>query len=260
MIRFLEWLERRLYAAATWIVTVGNGYRDQLLERGVAPERITVIPSGVDCRVFEPREDDGKIRGEYDLGDRFVCAYVGTIGMASGLGVALRAADRLEQEGRDDVRFLLVGDGAVREDLEAEARAGKLRSVVFTGRQAKSRMPEFLAATDACLVHLSRKDLFKTVLPSKIFEAAAMRKPIVLGVQGFAAELVSEAGAGLCIEPENEVELGEAVTRLARDRALGERLGAAGYERIAKRFDYDALAAEYLTSLKGHVAAAGGLR
>ena len=57
MIRFLEWLERRLYTAATWIVTVGNGYRDQLLERGVAPERITVIPSGVDCRVFEPRED-----------------------------------------------------------------------------------------------------------------------------------------------------------------------------------------------------------
>lgn len=260
MIRFLEWLERRLYAAATWIVTVGNGYRDQLLERGVAPERITVIPSGVDCRVFEPREDDGKVRGEYDLGDRFVCAYVGTIGMASGLGVVLRAAHRLEQEGRDDVRFLLVGDGAVREELEAAAVEGKLRSVVFTGRQAKSRMPEFLAATDACLVHLSRTDLFKTVLPSKIFEAAAMRKPIVLGVQGFAAELVSEAGAGLCIEPENEAELVEAVTRLAHDRALGERLGAAGYERIAKRFDYDALAAEYLTSLEGHVAAAGGLR
>src|SRR5262249_30662295 len=153
-----------------------------------------------------------------------------------------RAARRLRELGRDDVRFLLVGDGAVREELEAQARAEGLGAVVFTGRQPKSDIPAFLAATDACLVHLTRTDLFKTVLPSKIFEAAAMRKPIVLGVEGFAADLVAQAEAGICMQPENEDELIEATLKLAADPSLAQRLGEAGYERIATRYTYDRLA------------------
>ena len=143
------------------------------------------------------------------------------------------------------MRFLLVGDGAVREELEAQARAEALDAVVFTGRRPKSEMPAFLAAADACLVHLTRTELFKTVLPSNIFEAAAMRKPIVLGVAGFAADLVSGAGAGICIEPENEHELLAAVEKLAADPGQARRLGVAGYERIATRYTYDRLAQGY---------------
>lgn len=185
------------------------------------------------------------MRERYGLGDRFVVAYLGTIGMGCGLEVVLRAARRLRERGRDDVRFLLVGDGAVREDLESQARAEGLSEILFTGRQPKSEMPAFLAATDACLVHLIRAPLFETVLPSKIFEAGAMRRPIVLGVEGFAAKLVAEAGAGLCIEPENESQLLEAVDKLAANPALARRLGDAGYERIATRYTYERLAGEY---------------
>jgi glycosyltransferase involved in cell wall biosynthesis len=196
------------------------------------------------------------VRERYGLGDRFVVAYLGTIGMGCGLEVVLRAARRLREQGRDDVRFLLVGDGAAREELESQARTDQLAQVIFTGRQPKGDMPAFLAATDACLVHLTRTDLFKTVLPSKIFEAAAMRKPIVLGVEGFAADLVSEAEAGLCIEPENEDELLEAVAKLAADPTLARRLGDAGYERIATRYTYDRLAGEY-SELLGRLHAGG---
>jgi glycosyltransferase involved in cell wall biosynthesis len=245
LIRFLEWLEHQLYAAATRIVTVGEGYRVKLVERGVAPERIEIVPNGVDLEAFVPRQGDPAVRAEWDLGNRFVCAYVGTIGMGSGLEVVLRASRRLRALGRDDIRFLLVGDGAVREALEASARAEGLSHVVFTGRLPKSRMPEILAACDACLVHLTRTELFKTVLPSKIFEAAAMQRPIILGVAGFAAELVTQAQAGICIEPENDTELVEAVTKLADDPALGRQLGVSGCERIAKRYAYAELAERY---------------
>jgi glycosyltransferase involved in cell wall biosynthesis len=246
LLRLLEWLERRMYAAATRIVTVGDGYRDKLRERGVDPARIDVIPNGVDLSLFLAGADGRAVRDRYGLGDRFVCAYLGTIGMGCGLDVVLRAAQLLREQGRDDVRFLLVGDGAVREELEARARAeGLSPPVVFTGRQPKGDMPAFLAATDACLVHLTRTDLFKTVLPSKIFEAAAMRKPIVLGVEGFAAELVAGAEAGLCIEPENERELLDATLTLAGDPALARRLGESGYQRIATRYTYDRLASVY---------------
>jgi glycosyltransferase involved in cell wall biosynthesis len=245
LLRLLEWLERRMYAAASWIVTVGEGYRGKLIERGVDPARIEVIPNGVDLALFLAGADGRAVRERYGLADRFVCSYLGTIGMGCGLDVVLRAARILRERGRDDVCFLLVGDGAVREELEAQARDEALAGVIFAGRQPKSEMPAFLAATDACLVHLTRTDLFKTVLPSKIFEAAAMRKPIVLGVEGFAADLVAEAEAGICIQPENERELLEAVEKLAGDADLARRLGDAGYERIATRYTYDRLAPEY---------------
>jgi glycosyltransferase involved in cell wall biosynthesis len=206
--------------------------------------------------MFRDRGGGAALRERYGLGRAFVCSYVGTIGLASGLDVVLRAARLLQEQGRDDVRFALVGDGAIREELEETARREGLRQVVFTGRQDKRSMPDHLAMSDACLVHLARKDLFRTVLPSKIFEAAAMEKPIVLGVEGRAAELVEGAGAGICIEPENERQLVEAVTRLAADPALAARLGRAGRERIAARYDWDELAGRYAQLLE-KVAEAG---
>ncbi len=245
LLRFLTWLEKRLYAAADFVVTVGDGYREKLIERGVEADRIAVVPNGVDLALFFADLDGHPVRERYALGDRFVVAYLGTIGMGCGLEVVLRAARRLQERGDDRFRFLLVGDGAVRESLERQAQDEGLSEIVFTGRQPKAEMPAFLAATDACLVHLIRTELFKTVLPSKIFEAAAMSRPIVLGVEGFAADLVSGAEAGLCIEPENEQELLEAVERLAADPGLARRLGEAGHERIARRYGFDRLAGDY---------------
>ena len=246
LVRALEWLERRLYAAATHIVTVGEGYRDQLCQKGVPSEKISVISNGVDQEVFQPRAADAALRAGWGLGDRFVCAYVGTVGMASGLEVVLRAARALNERGRDDIHFLIVGDGAVRAELADEAERLGLRNVTFTGRLDKARIPAVLASIDACLVHLKRRELFSTVMPSKIFEAAAMAKPIVLGVEGNAAELVRRAGCGVCIEPENEDHLVTAVQTLADDPDLVERLGRAGHDYLVPRFDRVALASDYL--------------
>jgi glycosyltransferase involved in cell wall biosynthesis len=255
LLRFLGWLERRMYAAATRIVTVGRGYQQQLEARGVPAERISVIPNGVDGSLFDPATDASALRARYAPRGEFLCSYVGTIGMGCGLAVVLRAAEALREQGRDDVVFLLVGDGAVREELEREARERGLSRVVFTGRLPKAEMPAVLAASDACLVHLARRELFRSVMPSKIFEAAAMAKPIVLGVEGFAAEVVADAGAGICIEPENAGQLVEAVLRLAADRELARSLGRAGRERIAAAYDYGELARKYGELIRGVLAA-----
>ncbi len=255
LLRLLEHWERSMYRAATRIVTVGEGYQQQLEARGVDSERIDVVHNGVDRKAFVGAGDGSQVRAEFGLGDAFVVSYVGTIGLGSGLDVVLRAARRLESEGRRDIVFMLVGDGAVREELEQQARAERLDRVVFTGLQDKARIPAILAATDACLVHLTGQDLFRSVLPSKIFESAAMAKPIIMGVRGFAADLVERAEAGICIEPENETELVAAACRLAGDRALARRLGESGRERIAAHYDYDDLAARYLAILHALVPA-----
>jgi glycosyltransferase involved in cell wall biosynthesis len=180
--------------------------------------------------------------------------------MASGLTVALRAAKLLKERGRDDIRILLVGDGAIREKLQRAAQSESLDNIVFTGKLDKSMMPDVLASVDACLVHLKKQDLFESVLPSKIFEAAGMKKPIILGVRGHAERLVRDARAGICIEPDNEVELVDALIRLADDSSLCCQLGNSGHDYVLKHFDRDELSTRYLDLLKKTVRSRIALR
>ena len=246
LLRLLEWLEKKMYAAAGLIVTVGQGYRLKLLEKGVPPEKIAVVMNGVDAELFQPRLPDRELKSSLGLAGKFVCGFTGTIGMACGLEVVLKAARILKLRGRNGISFLLVGDGAVRAELDAMAAREGLANVVFAGRQNKRRMPDFISIMDACLVHLKKVELFRTVMPSKIFEAAGMAKPIIMGVQGDAAELIKKAGAGLEIEPENAGQLADAVCRLADEPESARRMGQSGHDYIIRHFNCDQLAQDYL--------------
>jgi glycosyltransferase involved in cell wall biosynthesis len=166
--------------------------------------------------------------------------------MACGLDVVLRAAKLLKNKQRNDIKFLLVGAGAIKTQLQRQTFEENLDNIVFVGRQDKHLISRFLSITDACLIHLKKAELFKTVLPSKIFEAAAMAKPIILGVEGFAAEFVKQANAGTCIEPENAEQLAQSVEKLADSPQLCQSLGQAGRKYVMKHHNRDNLANEYL--------------
>ena len=170
--------------------------------------------------------------------------------MASGLDIVLRASELLLEEGRTDICFLLVGDGASRTELERKIADRGLTNVVMTGMLSKDRMPEVISNADACLVHLIRRELFQSVIPSKIFEASAMGKPVILGVAGLAASLVADADSGICIEPENEAQQIVAVKKLADDPAAAESFGANGQKLVSRYYNYDLLADEYLKRLE----------
>ena len=248
LLRLLYRLERWLYAGSDHIVTVGQGYWEDLVDKGVPCEKLSIIPNGVDRELFWPRQaTDLLVR--FGMQDRFTCAYVGTIGMAAGLDVVIEAAEELRNLGRNEISFLLVGDGAERERLEKIAQEKGLDNLVFSGMLPKERMPEVLAAADVCLVHLRKVDLFKRVTPSKIFEMAAMKKPIILGVAGQAAKLLRAANAGVCIEPENARELVDAVCALASDPAACRAYGQSGHDYVVRNYDRAILADEYVNIL-----------
>lgn len=249
LLKPLSWLADLMYAGAREIVTVGDGYKQELCRRGVPQDKISVITNGVDTEVFANMAIDPAVRRRHGLTDQFVCAYVGTVGMSAGLSVAIRAGKLLKARGRHDIRLMVVGDGAEREQLEADAQRLGLDNVIFTGRREKHEIPGYIGSVDACLVHLRKKDLFRTVLPSKIFEAAGMSKPIIIGVEGFAANLVNKAQAGLCIEPENEVDLVNALERLADNPALCRQLGSDGQAYVLEHFDREKLSRNYLDIL-----------
>lgn len=247
----LRRLERLMYRAANHIVAVGPGYREKILEKVWLPERISVIPNGVDPERFRPQPPDERFLHMWNLEGKFVCSYVGTIGMAHGLEVVVEAAKILRERGRDDIAFCLVGDGARRAVLEEQCRQLRLdRWVVFTGRQPREAVPGILASSNACLIHLRRCDLFTTVLPSKIFETMAMGCPIVVGVEGPAAEMASSAGVGVAMEPESAESLVNAVTNMADNRVRTEKMGKMGRGYIVGNYNRNKLAELYLRCLE----------
>ena len=243
---FVEKLEQWMYRAARHIVTVGEGYRLGLIKRGVDADRLSVVMNGVDRELFFPRGKDREFANQLGVTDRFVITYCGTIGLAHGLEVVLRSATLLRQYDRSEIVFLMVGDGARLEELRVAAAQRGLDNVIFTGALRRKLIPRVLSLSDVCLVHLRKSKTFETVMPSKIFETAAMARPIILGVKGFARDFVEKVGCGLCIEPENERELLEAALRLADDTELRARLGEAGYNYVVNEFDRKRLAARYL--------------
>ncbi|MCQ2394780.1 MAG: glycosyltransferase family 4 protein [Kiritimatiellae bacterium] len=246
----LEWIERALYRSCAKLVTVGEGYRTRLIEKGVPADKIGIVMNGTDLAVYKPQPPNAELLKKWSLDGKFVVSYIGTVGMACGLEVVLDAAEKLKDE---NVVFAIVGDGAHRATLEAEAKRRGLGNVVFTGRQPKSSMPDWVASSDANLVHLKKTELFTTVMPSKIFESAGCQRPIIMGVDGFAKKLVLDAGAGLDMTPESADSLVACVRELVNDPARCAALGAAAYKNIACVHNRDRQAEDYLAYLQALV-------
>lgn len=244
----LGFLEKRMYGAARRVVTVGPGYRRRLEERGVPERKLEIVMNGVD-REFQQLAQQGAVPEAKSWEGKIVCAYVGTIGMACGLEVLLRAGRLLKEQKREDVVLVAIGDGAVRSDLVAEAAREGLDNVQFLGRRPKDLIPAYLERSDVCLVHLKKTPLFESVMPSKIFEAAGARRPILNGVNGDARTLIEQAQAGLCFEPEDEEGLVRGLLTLADDSGLRSQLGDDGFRYVHDHFDREVLADQYLELL-----------
>lgn len=247
LIRALEAVERFAYRHADHIVSVSDGFADHFKACGIPPERITVITNGANLDLFkEPQRDEAMLES-LGLKGKFVAGYFGTLGMAHGLATLLDAAELLKDDPR--IRFLVVGDGAERQKLLDERERRGLDNVVIVGQQPKQRMPIYWGSCDVSLVLMRKTALFRTIIASKMFEAMAMQRPIILGLDGVSRGIVEAAGCGIPIEPENATELAAALTRLAHDPATARAMGEAGSVHVRAHFDRRQLAHRFLAML-----------
>lgn len=252
VISTLEGIESFIYRKADHIVAVTNSFRAHIEHHGGLPEKISVIRNGVDLSFFADIPADDAFARSIGVAGKFVASYVGTHGMAHGLQTIIEAAELLRD--REDIVFLMAGDGAERQRLLTEVSKRKQTNVILLGQLPKSAMPKLWSISGASLVLLKKQDLFLTVIPSKIFESMAMRKPIVMGVEGESREIIDAAGSGIGIEPENPIELAAAVKRLADSASLCAQLGESGNRYVARNFDRSELAKSYEKLLKRLVA------
>jgi colanic acid biosynthesis glycosyl transferase WcaI len=251
MIRLSQWLEWSTYrhAAAIWAVTAG--IRETLIRRGLPDRKVFMLPIGVDTAQFTPMSRD-EARACLGWDNRFTVLYAGTVGLAHGLQTLLDTAEQLRDQ--RDVRMVVVGDGAARADLAADAARRGLHNVTFLGSRPHDVMPHYIGAADACLVPLRQLPLFQGALPSKMFEIMSCTRPILLAVDGEARGVAERAaGAALYVQPENAAALAEAILHLKAHPNLARRMGERGRAYVLEHFDRDALVGELESRLNAIV-------
>lgn len=248
LIRALEWVELFLYRQADVIIPVAESTKPYLIEKGVPPEKIKIVPNGIDAKYLAlPSVSPAQVRAELGLEDKFIISYIGTHGISHALSVVLRAADKLRHEPK--FHFLLIGEGADKDELQQLAAKLKLPNVTFMKAQPRERLLSFYRASDISLVPLRRLPLFQKVLPSKLFELMGNGCPIICSVEGEAAALVKRAQAGLCIEPESVEALLAAIRQLYADAPLRQQLGANGKQFVTTYYLRSMLADTFLKAL-----------
>jgi glycosyltransferase involved in cell wall biosynthesis len=229
LVRLIARLERIVYRQAGHLFVVTEGARENLMAKGVPAEKVSVMPAVIDEAVFQTAAaaERDRVRAQYGWTDRFVVLFAGNVGLVQGLDTVIDAAALLSAT--SPVRIVIVGDGADRERLEARARdLGALDRVQFVPRQPFATMPSLFAAADALLVHLRRSALSRLVIPTKTVAYLAAGRPLVMAMEGAAADLVTDASAGVVVTPGDATQLAQALERVrllpeAERQAMGER-------------------------------------
>lgn len=235
--RLWRWLAQYFYDHAAHLTPVTNAKRKKLIEAGVPQKKITVVPNGVDLDMI-PRQISSK-RIELGLNNKFVILYAGLIGIAQGVDIILPAAQALRD--REDIHFLIVGDGVKKQELESDIRDLELANITLLGHQPKEAMPEFLNTADVCLVPLASSRI-QDAVPSKLLEAWAYGKPVILAADGEAAVLTHQSEGGIVVSPKMPEQFTDAILSFANDPQLCGAMGANGRAFVEEQFDRHHLA------------------
>ena len=245
--KFLEWVELRLYKSAKKIIVVTDTFKRKISARGIETLKIDVHKNGVILDLFEPRPKDKELmEANPQFEGKKVFAYIGTHGMAHGLSFILNSLPKL-QKSLPQAHFLFIGEGAEKENLLNQAKELKLDNVTFMPFVPKHEVVRYLSLMDVALVNLKKSDTFKTVIPSKIFEAAALQKPILLGLEGETKGIIESFNAGTCFEPENEEEFIAQCHAILKEQAHEDY--QKGCQELAEAFDRKQIALQVLKTI-----------
>lgn len=235
LIRIMAWMERVLYNQSEKIVALTEGIRNDICARGWPGSKVELVTCGVNFdKLYPDALGAALIRNKYGWQDKKIVLYFGALGEANNLPVTLRTAQRLHP--RQDILFVLIGDGMKRVATEKQVAALGLRNVLVLPPVSKNDARLYINAADLCLVTLRDIPLFDATIPSKLIDYMACGKAVLCGIRGEAERIVDAAGAGVIFEPDNDEQLSELIAELLRDPMRLESMGASGLAYVQIRF------------------------
>jgi colanic acid biosynthesis glycosyl transferase WcaI len=221
IIDLLYRVELNAYRGAALISTLTEGMRQRIVDKGIDSAKVVLFPPRADLSLYtlRDRSDGSAFRERYGLQGKLIVSHSGNMGVKQGMEVILHVAERSRE--REDIQYLLAGDGAMRVKLEAEAQARKLHNVRFLPVLPKDEFHEMLAATDIALITQQRV-VSNIVFPSKTVTLLSAGCPVIASVNSGSevARAVLCSGAGSVVEAENAGALWNAILELSKSREL----------------------------------------
>lgn len=238
-------VEMHLYKWADGVFAVTAFLGKALARYGVKPEKVSVIPNGVDTQEFSPQVDGSDVRRKYGLGNRCVVLLSGHLEEWAGVSLMRDLAMKLDKEFPDS-RILLVGAGSSMTSLlERLAKDNLDHMVIYAGLQPFEQMPKFNSACDIAVCVFPRTFTSHAASPLKIFEYMGAGKAIVATQVAGTAEILNE-NTGILVRPDDTAAICDAVVRLCRDPHLRTRLGANARALAERSFSWAHLSQRFL--------------
>ncbi|HEV2704443.1 MAG TPA: glycosyltransferase family 4 protein [Pyrinomonadaceae bacterium] len=259
-VRALGALARLGYRTADCIVGTTDAIIDAVVTRGAPREKTFLMPNGADLELFSPQPRDNPIARQYPFGQRFVVMYSGLFGIKHSLEVLLEAAALLREH--KEIVFFLLGNGARRAALVAQAAELKLDNVIFGDERPVEDISALISRADVCFAAVRPEPYPKKVISVKVFEYLACERPVVGALSGESARVLAESGGGIVVAPGDARAVADAVLELYRDPARRASMGAAGRRYVEEHYSRAAWAArleQRINEVCGRVDAAAPL-
>jgi len=249
LLSLIDRLERFFYAHASYVSVLADGFKENLLRKGVAAEKISVIPACTDTDFVQPLAHGSKFRALWGLQGKFVVLYTANIGLPQGLDNVLRAAQLLMDY--PDIAVVFVGEGNAKLALQAMVRNEKITNVYFFPLQAREEVPDVFGLADVSLISL-RREIVMEAVPSKTYSIMASGRPMIATVQSGTevARLIRQANCGLYVEPGDPKALAEAILQLYTDASLRGVMGQNGRRYVVENYSREVATRKYQTLIE----------
>ena len=250
-----RWLEQIVYRGAKHITVLSDGFRENLMKKGVSPEKISVISNFIDADFVHPLPRENQFRDRYNLRDKFLVIYAGNLGHSQNLEDLLIAAKMMQSKGVDIVQFVIVGNGSRECILKTASKTLNLQNVLFVPFQPRELVPSIFAAADISFITL-KMGIALNSMPSKLYTIMASCRPVIAAVDigSDIWKLVKEAFCGINVPPETPQAIYEAILHLYRHPELCATFGDNGRHYVARHFTREIIGEKY-HSLFEHIIA-----
>lgn len=201
--KVLKFIENKLYHHAKKIVVVTDSFKKYLInQHNIDENKIGIFKNGINIEMIKKQKSINvyDLKQKLDLKNKIVISYIGTHGLAHALKFILNSIQKINNP---KIHFLFIGDGAEKNNLVEFSKSLKVKNFTFLNSMPKQDVLNYISISDYSLVNLKKSDEFLNVIPSKIFENIALYKPILLGVEGEAKQLIGDYDVGVSFEPEN---------------------------------------------------------
>ena len=252
LLKLMDWLESGTYHSAVACIGLSPGIVQGIVRCGIPAERVAMIPNGCDLRIFAERGAAVRPIKGVEPGD-LVAVFTGAHGRANDLDAVLDAAAALHTRHRNDIKLLFIGDGALKPDLVARARAEGLDNCIFLAPVPKRELAALMSEVDVGLMVLANVPAFYYgTSPNKFFDYIASGLPVVNNYPGWLAEMISEYRCGLAIPADDPSAFADALEFLADDRDVLVQMRRNARSLAEREFDRQKLADAFVDWLEAH--------